>query len=290
MVKKSDGTLEFLTRSKGLRAEDFVDSYGVPMPGTIVYGSEGDVNETVSSGQMKRLQIVMRATNLRDKDGHIVNPAEILDKITYGLTGKLEMPWIARGADEVSKMSTRIGQVWASAVEGPAVHAYAIYGGKFTMNDGYEHRDGWATVNAKLITEMINDYLASNGSDLRFSEDAVIGIGTQMRPFSNKALAVAYPQAYINEFIAHRNLHGTYVVLNVNNISNDDQAEYDKLFSADKDIKKSSKFYGRLIIITDKSDWQFGDRIDLLSDLNSDKATHDLRRLSTANVVSFSHA
>lgn len=290
MVKKSDGTLEFLTRSKGLRAEDFVDSYGVPMPGTIVYGSEGDVNETVSSGQMKRLQIVMRATNLRDKDGHIVNPAEILDKITYGLTGKLEMPWIARGADEVSKMSTRIGQVWASAVEGPAVHAYAIYGGKFTMNDGYEHRDGWATVNAKLITEMINDYLASNGSDLRFSEDAVIGIGTQMRPFSNKALAVAYPQAYINEFIAHRNLHGTYVVLNVNNISNDDQAEYDKLFSADKDIKKSSKFYGRLIIITDKSDWQFGDRIDLLSDLNSDKATHDLRRLSTANILSFSHA
>lgn len=282
-----DDSKYFLTDNEGTVVGDFFNEDGSVKDGVVVYSDPVKVNETVSAGQMKRLQVVLRAVNLTDKDGNVVDPSDILGDVTYGLTDTLVHARNALSADEISKLSTRIAQPWAPSIDGCKVKTYALYAGKFTMDDGQEYCDGRAFVSAELIVTMVNAWLKTKGSDLRFDVSAAIGWAVQSRPFSCKTLAISLTRKYINEVVRSQHLDKDVKVLHIGSITEEEQKEYDKLFTPQK---KESSFYGKLIILTSDPGFKAGNGIDFLTDLNGDKATHDLNRETTLNVLATSHA
>ena len=246
--------------------------------------------ESVTAGQLKRKQITFRCTNMAG-----INPEEVIDEMTFGACHVLANPVEVDELQEISKFSTRLGQHVAPSWDGKRISTWGLICSKLKMFN-FEYQDGWAAVQEAFVLDMVNGWLKSQGSRLRFRKGSMVGLGIQCRPYMAKTEAVTYSWNYQFMFLAARGLMTAenQVVIDRRNVTEVAkwQDEYDKLFTP---AKKESLLWGKLLIVTDDDgvlDMAAAGRAvqpEFMTDLNGEKATHSLERETCLNILSCSH-
>ena len=279
--KDDDGTYRLLsTLDSGKSGADItkcvVDESGQLRDGVLQYSSE-KCTQSVTPGQMKCNEIAFRCTNL---DG--VDAASVVDSLTYGLQHILEEETKAEKLADISKLVSRLSQHVSPSFDLGRVGTFAVYAGETQSGHGYGYRDGFALLNATLLCSLVNEWAESRKMPWRLKESAVKGMGVQCRPYICKTYAIVEEEDFIVDFLVRHDVDP--VVICRDSVTAEDQAEFDKLFTSDK---AKSKFWGRVVVVTD--DESLSDGFGFFTDLNGLKATFDLTRPSTLNVLTWGH-
>lgn len=275
VVKVGEG---FVDLNGGGRVDGVVDESGKLVDGVLWYGSE-ECTQSVTAGQMKRKEIAFRCVNLAG-----VDTIRIIDEVNFGLPRKLRRLRTAAEVDEISKLSTRLSQHCAPSFELAKVGTFALYCGKFESL-GYEYRDGAAFISNRYLEEAVNAWAERNGRRTRVAESSLLGLGVQCRPWLCKTFGVCEADSFINGYAERMSGVGVEdaEVIFRENVSEDDQLEFEKLFGSNKE---QSRFWGKLLIITDE---EATGEIDVLTDLNGLKESFSLDMNSGLNVLAWGH-
>lgn len=275
VVKVGEG---FVDLNGGGRVEGVVDESGKLVDGVLWYGSE-ECTQSVTAGQMKRKEIAFRCVNLSG-----VDTLGIVDSVNYGLPRKLSVKKTAAKVDEISKLSTRLSQHCAPSFELTKVETFALYCGKFESL-GYEYRDGAAFISNRYLEGAVNSWAERNGRRTRVAEGSLLGLGVQCRPWLCKTFGVCEADSFINGYAERMSGVGVEdaEVIFRESVTEDDQLEFEKLFGSNKE---QSRFWGKLLIITDE---EATGEIDVLTDLNGLKESFSLDINSGLNVLAWGH-
>lgn len=230
---------------------------------------------SATAGQKKQNTMFLLCQNLPG-----FNPRSAIYETTYGFSELCGLREGEVSQKELAQTSNRRSQFLAPNTPGIELNTFGVYMGKFD-ND---RRDGFGFVDSRFMArffETITD------GKFAISDEACEGLLVQCRPYLCKLMAETVNQNYIRKFIRRRKLEKVYI--NIEEMRRDEKlaekVQVDFCRAMNKD--KTSPFWGKLVVFCDnESDLS---RIDFITDLNGDKAPHDIRMKSTLNVLSLSH-
>lgn len=241
-----------------------------------VYGDRKSGCMTSTSGQVKKKEITFPCNNLPGFDY-----PEILNVLSCGMMEQLMLhPRDAKGkAKPVAQLSTRESQVKAPAVEGIDIDVVAVYMGIISPL-----WDGEIYVQDEYMADWYVDRL---GSDIyEVLPSAVRGTTAQCRPYMTKGNGVVVSRAYLHHFVLGRKRE--MVIILRDDIKNDKerlahiQEEYNKsIWSKGKE----GEFAGKIVIIADNKAQLREKGIQVFTDLNGKKETHNVLWKSGLNAL-----
>ncbi|MCY7866079.1 hypothetical protein P8918_13690 [Bacillus spizizenii] len=186
---------------------------------------------------------------------------QYINKLSYGALSMHKGQ--TGGKDKLQKLFSRMFHMWAPHKELGHANTFAFFNGNFTNKEGNAAWDGMMFINSKAAARWTADTLGVQN----ISEKAVLGMGMQCRPDTNKAFGSIVPGKFINQLM------------------NDGKPMY-RFSQSDLDVEtqqaiwKDEKYQGAWIIIGD-------DEVDYISDRNCLKAEFDLTRGGRMVVLAF---
>lgn len=268
------GKVHSLLTGRECNKEIIFNADGSVKDGVLIYNDKSIGGATASPGQIKKGDVTFPCVNM---DGYDVS--QRWSKMTYGGSEKVLVPQES-SYKEIAQHNVRYSAYKSSSVDLNEVGTVAYFMGKMVFpGTDDEFRDGFAFASAEFVAEC---FTAKHSERYLVTPSAVAGIFIQCRPWLNKVLAEVTMRRYIEGVI--RFLDKDVIVLDRNNLKEGDQEDFDLCF--DKKNKTKSKFWGKLVVVTDTPDDY---AIDFFTDLNGLKASYDLSRPSCLNMLDMSH-
>lgn len=180
-------------------------------------------------GRHTRVLVNHDNDNFFDLLNHVVEPkrnvdlSEYIEMIVIGATpsmlrkkqilmGNKDLPWVqyinklSYGAldihdgdigdmSKLNKLFSRMFHMWAPHKELGYARTFAFYNGKFLNKEGNDAWDGMMFINSKSAAKWVGKTLGINN----VSQKAVIGMGLQCRPDTNKAFGSVVPGEFIDQ-------------------------------------------------------------------------------------------
>lgn len=261
---ETTGLVYDLLAKEQVAATVIFDAAGNLLPGVKTYGGENG-GQVSSASQLRKLSISMAENS---------DQAEALRRLSIVDYGSFDMiNGTLTTMSGLVKYSARVGQGQAPVcMTDVKVGTMAIVAAKWKNKAGNQYNDGSAYVSSSFAAKACTE--STNGKFI-VKDRAVLGMVFQARPWKAKVMAKCVEQGYIDEMIAFRGYE--VVRIDRNNVSEFEQAEFNKLFA--KGAK--SAFVGKLVVICD----DMNAPIDFMTDINGMKATYDLSRNSGFNVL-----
>lgn len=230
---------------------------------------------SATAGQKKQYMMYLLCQNLPGFD-----PKISMYETTYGFSELCGLKTGEVSQKELAQTSNRRSQFLAPNTPGIELGTFGVFMGKFDD----DRRDGFGFVDSRFVARFFESI-----TDGKFavSDEACEGLLVQCRPYLCKLMAETVNQEYIKKFINRRHLETVYI--NIEEMRHDEElfekTEREIARAMNKD--KESSYWGKLVVFCDnESDLS---RLDFITDLNGDKAPHDIRMKSTLNVLSLSH-
>lgn len=241
-----------------------------------------------SAGNTKRHKLICSCMN-EEGYNYLRRSIEATGAISilYANPGRL------KDAKSTAQANIRESAPYTASFAGPRVKVVATYMGKWTLRDSvtgkeFSGADGWFSVRNGLVRE----YLESLGYQV-MNEEAVTGIACQARPFAYKGVFSTMPKWFNVDMITRPEglCHGAEVVVKrASEIDRTFQKDYQKAIDS-----KGTKgdLAGKVVVIVydddievpeNSADFDLG-LIDLLGDLNAQKAEQDLQMPSSLNIL-----
>jgi hypothetical protein len=244
--------------------------------GVYAYSGHETGGQNSSASQVRKGNITLAAN--QDLERMI----DRLNFVTYGAQELLDGELVT--ASGLVKSAARFGQYKApSCYQDFHVKTAAFYMDKWVDANGNEYRDG----SIGLASEYLADAFSAKDTKFQVRDRAVSGIPAQVRPWFIKGMGVASRRSYLKLWAEFKGWEIVHISRDA--VTEEIQAEFNKCFSDDKAVKKSSTLWGKLVIVTDTAAddiWA----IDSMSDLNALKYTFDLSSSSGLNMLDMGKA
>lgn len=195
-------------------------------------------------------------------------------------------------AKAIAQANVRESAPYTANRPGPQIRVAAVFMGKWKLKDIvtgelFDGCDGWFAANQGLFRR----FLEEHGYNV-MTDEASVGIGTQARPFAFKGVATSVPGWFMADMALKEEglCHGAdVVVLCASKVTKEQQEQY-RLGIESKG--KEGDYAGKLVVVVYDDEIQFDpsdpasyELIDVLGDLNAQKAEQDLRRPSSLNIL-----
>lgn len=195
-------------------------------------------------------------------------------------------------AKAIAQANVRESAPYTANRPGPAIKVAAVFMGKWKLKDiatgeNFDGCDGWFAVNQLLFRR----FLEEHGYKV-MNDEALVGIGTQARPFAFKGVGTSMPgwfmadMALIPECLCHS---AGVEVLYASKVTKKQQDQY---HIGIETKGKEGDYAGKLVVLIyddgikfDINDPASYEQIDVMGDLNAQKAEQDLRRPSKLNIL-----
>ena len=244
-----------------------------------------------SAGNLKRHKLVCSCMN---EEG--VAHLERSIAATGGISLLYTNPGRLTSAKAIAQANVRESAAYTASWNGPRIKVAAFFMGKWKLNDittgeEYDGVDGWFAANANMYCRWMEEL----GHEV-MTEEAVSGIVGQERPFSFKGVSTSMPGKAMAKLILDEKAlcHGAeVVVVRASNVSREQQ---DAFHEAIESKGKKGAFAGKTVVVIyddavefDANDPASYEQVDVLGDLNAEKAEQDLTMPSYLNILKLFH-
>lgn len=186
---------------------------------------------------------------------------KIINKLSYGALAIHE--GMTGGMDKLNKLFSRMFHMWAPHKEFGAAETFAFYNGEWVDKNNNPAWDGMMFINAKSAAKWVANILGVE----KVEEKAVIGMGMQCRPDTNKAFGSIVPGTFIKQ-----------VMSNGKPVYRFNRNELDK--ATQQAIWNDEKYKDAWIIVGDGEP-------EYISDRNALKASFDLTKGGRMVILAF---
>lgn len=273
-----DGELEEMTATEWVRHSK----------NALVYNDCSTVTGSyASAGNLKMHKLVCSCMNEKG-----VNALERSMQTTGGISFLYTNPGRLTSPKAIAQANVRISAPYTQSFGGPEIRVAAFFMGKWELTDKvtgkkYSGADGYNFNNSALYER----WMKKLGHEV-VTEEAVMGIATQNRPFSFKTVGTSVPAQVIADMVLldEGMCHAAeVVVLRASSITREQQ---DNFSLAIESKGKKGEFAGKTVVVIyddsivfDPADPASYEQIDVLGDLNAYKAEQDLRKSSCLNIL-----
>lgn len=240
-----------------------------------------------SAGNLKRHKLVCSCMNEAG-----VAHLERSIQATGGISLLYTNPARLTSAKAIAQANVRESAAYTASWNGPRIKVAAFFMGKWKLNDittgeKYDGCDGWFAASANMYRRWMSEL----GHEV-MTEEAVSGIMGQERPFSFKGVSSSMPGAVMADMILNKDCicHGAeVVVVRASHVSREEQ---DAFHEAIESKGKKGAFAGKTVVVIYDDSVEFDasnpasyEQVDVLGDLNAEKAEQDLIMPSYLNIL-----
>ena len=240
-----------------------------------------------SAGNLKKHKLVCSCMN-EESVKHLERSIEA----TGGISLLYTDPERLGTAKAIAQANVRESAPYTANRPGPQIRVAAVFMGKWKLKDIvtgelFDGCDGWFAANQDLFRR----FLEGHGYNV-MTDEATVGIGIQARPFAFKGVAASMPGWFMADMALKEEglCHGAgVVVLHASKVTKEQQEQY-RLGIESKG--KEGDYAGKLVVVVYDDEIKFDpsspasyEQIDVLGDLNAQKAEQDLRKPSSLNIL-----
>lgn len=278
---------DFFAQLDGELKEISADEWNRVVKHAFVYNDCSTVTGSyASAGNLKKHKLVCSCMN----DG--ANALERSMQATGGISFLYTNPERLTTPKAVAQANVRISAPYTASFDGPQIKVAAFFMGKWKIKDtttgeDYDGADGWFASNANMYRR----WLEGLGHTV-MSDDAVCGIVAQERPFSFKGVSVSMTAESMADMILEPPCLCHNAEVEVIYASRVTKAQQDAFRAAIDSKGKEGDFAGKTVIVVyddsivfDPSDRASYELVDVLGDLNAEKAEQDLSIPSCLNIL-----
>ena len=285
-ARKEDG--DFYAKLDGEMSEITAADWFRVTKRALVYNDCGTVTGSyASAGNLKRHKLVCSCMNEAG-----VSHLERSIQATGGISLLYTNPGRLNTAKAIAQANVRESAAYTASWNGPRIRVAAFYMGKWELADAttgkaYSGCDGWFAASSNMYRRWMGEL----GHEV-MTEEAVSGIVGQERPFSFKGVSTSMPGATMTDMILDPNCicHAAEVV--VVRASRVERWQQDAFHEAIESKGTKGAFAGKTVIVVyddavefDANDPASYELVDVLGDLNAEKAEQDLTMPSHLNIL-----
>lgn len=286
-ARKEDGA-DFFAALDGDMTEITVEEWDKVTKKALVYNDCSTITgASASAGNLKKHKLVCPCMNEQG-----VAHLERSLQTTGGISLLYTDPSRLDTAKAIAQANVRESAPYTASFNGPRIRAAAFHMGKWDIPDvvtgkRFQGADGNFITNGNLYSRWMEEL----GYEV-MTDAAVTGIVSQQRPFSIKGVSFSMPGWGMVDMIANPDCvcHAAeVVVLYASQIGRKEQKAFRQAFDSKG---KKGAFAGKTVIVVyddsiviDADDPASFEQVDVLGDMNAEKAEQDMKQESFLNIL-----